>query len=79
MCESRGEDAIRCELSYMYMYHIYSADAAMQNKARVSINSLTTRDAETRFETQFANSVNLDEVAHDEPPYPDLHCLSSSL
>ena len=39
-CESRGEDAIRCELSYMYMYHIYSADPAMQNKARVGINSL---------------------------------------
>ena len=28
--------------------------------------------------TEFANSLDLDEVAHDEPPFPDLHCLSSS-
>ena len=28
---------------------------------------------------EFANSVDLDEVAHDEPPHLDLHCLHSSL
>ena len=28
---------------------------------------------------EFANSVDLDEVAHNEPPHQDLHCLSSSL
>ena len=28
---------------------------------------------------EFANSVDLDEVAHDEPPHVDLHCLPSSL
>ena len=28
---------------------------------------------------EFANSVHLDEVAHDEPPHLDLHCLPSSL
>ena len=29
---------------------------------------------------EFANSVDLDEVAHnDEPPHIDLHCLHSSL
>ena len=27
----------------------------------------------------FANSIDLDEVAHDEPPHIDLHCLPSSL
>ena len=27
----------------------------------------------------FANSVDLDEVAHDEPPHPDLPCLPSIL
>ena len=27
----------------------------------------------------FANSVDLDEVATHEPPHQDLHCLSSSL
>ena len=29
--------------------------------------------------TDFANSVDVDEVAHHEPPHPDLHCLPSSL
>ena len=28
---------------------------------------------------EFANSVDLDEVAHNEPPHQDLHCLPSSL
>ena len=28
---------------------------------------------------QFANSVDLDEVAHDEPPHLVLHCLPSCL
>ena len=26
---------------------------------------------------EFANSVDLDEVAHNEQPHQDLHCLSS--
>ena len=28
--------------------------------------------------TEFANSVNLDEVAHNEPPHLDLRCLPCS-
>ena len=28
---------------------------------------------------EFANSIDLDEVAHDEPPHLDLYCLPSSL
>ena len=28
---------------------------------------------------EFANSVDLDEVAQYEPPHLDIHCLSSSL
>ena len=28
---------------------------------------------------EFANSVDLDEVAHNEPSHLDLHCLPSSL
>ena len=28
---------------------------------------------------EFTNSVDPNQVAHDEPPYLDLHCLSSSL
>ena len=39
------------------------------------INSFSTRDEIA----EFANSVDLDEVAHNEPPYLDLHCLPSSL
>ena len=40
----------------------------------IRVNSLTT---ETKI-AQFANSADLDEVAHNEPPHPDLHCLPSS-
>ena len=39
-----------------------------------SINSVP----ETKI-ADFANSVDLDEVAHHEPPHQDLYCLSSSL
>ena len=28
---------------------------------------------------EFANSIDLDEVAHKEPSHQDLHCLPSSL
>ena len=28
---------------------------------------------------EFANSIDLDEVAHNEPPHLHLHCLPSSL
>ena len=28
---------------------------------------------------EFANSVDIDEVAHSEPPHLDLHCLPSTL
>ena len=27
--------------------------------------------------SEFANSIDLDEVAHNEPPHLDLHCLNS--
>ena len=37
----------------------------------------TKRTSETK-KAKFANSVNLDEVAHDEPPHQDLRCLLSS-
>ena len=28
---------------------------------------------------EFANSVDLDKIAHNEPPYLDLHCLPPGL
>ena len=40
--------------------------------------ALILQVAETKT-AEFANSVDLDEVAHDEPPHLDLHCLPSSL
>ena len=43
-------------------------------KTAVFINSSTTRDENSRF-----CSVDLDEVAHDEPLLLDLHCLPSIL
>ena len=39
------------------------------------VNSLSTRDKTA----EFASSVDLDEVAHNQPPHQDLHCLPSSL
>ena len=42
---------------------------------RICFDSLTTRDAKV---AEFANNVGLDEVAHDEPPHLDLHCLPRS-
>ena len=52
---------------YNYYFNIIGTGAA--------INSLSTRDAIA----EFANSVDLDEVAHHEPPQLDLYCLPSSL
>ena len=49
-----------------------SASAGLS--VRKKLNSLIS---ETKI-TEFANRVDLDEVAHHEPPHLDLHCLSSS-
>ena len=39
---------------------------------------ITPKLPETKI-AEFANSVDLDEVAHHEPPHLDVHCLPSSL
>ena len=44
-------------------------------RLNILVNSLTTREEIA----EFANSVDLDEVAHNEPPHLALHCLPSSL
>ena len=44
-------------------------------KLKWLFNSLST---ETKI-AEFANNVDLDEVAHNEPPHLDLHYLPSSL
>ena len=50
-----------------------SVVAMVQNGVLYSLNFLETKIAE------FANSVDLDEVAHNEPSHQDLHCLLSGL
>ena len=42
------------------------------------IHILTLQVPEMK-KAEFANSVDLDEVAHNEPPHLDLYCLPSSL
>ena len=42
------------------------------------ISPLTLSVPETTI-AEFENSIDLDEVAHNEPPHLDLHCLPSSL
>ena len=44
-----------------------------------SLQSFLTLQLPETHIAEFANSVDLDEVAHNEPPYLDLHCLPSSL
>ena len=44
-------------------------------RLRSKCNSLNPR---TKI-AEFPNSVDLDEVAHNEPPHLDLHCLPFSL
>ena len=39
---------------------------------------LTLKASEIKI-IEFANSVDPDEVAHNEPPHLDLHCLPSNL
>ena len=61
----------------------YSATANLkQNKISVAKDcgsySITLYLPVTKI-AEFANSVDLDEVAHNEPPHLDLHCLPSSL
>ena len=46
-----------------------------QSGALSSVNSCRS---ETKI-AEFENSLDLDEVAHDEPPHLDLHCLPFSL
>ena len=46
-----------------------------QTVIQPELNSLWTSDKIA----EFANSVDLNEVAHNEPPHLDLHCLPSSL
>ena len=47
----------------------------MERKEKKTFNSLSTRDKIA----EFANNIDLEEVAHNEPSHLELHCLPSSL
>ena len=52
-------------------YYYLMANKVYKYDESKHLNSLTSR--------QLSTSVDLDEVAHNEPPHLDIHCLSSSL
>ena len=60
-----------CDLQSLHTMSMYLFDSWLLGFLSLSLP--VTKIAE------FANSVNLDEVAHNEPPHLDLHCLPSSL
>ena len=43
---------------------------------QLTLAPLTLSEPETKT-AEFANSVDLDKVAHNEPPHLDIHCLYS--
>ena len=57
------------------LVHVVKTSSKAIPMASLIINSLVP---ETKL-AEFANSVDLDEVAHHEPPHLDLHCLRSGL
>ena len=48
------------------------------NSATFVLGALALKVPETKI-ADYANSADLDEVAHNEPPHLDLHCLTSNL
>ena len=64
--------------TYIESFRINTLAEKFASENTIRIVSLTPQVPETKI-AEFANSVDLDEVAHDEPPHLDLHCLTSSL
>ena len=62
------------QLFYFFLYLIFFFFFFFYDR----LDSLTIKVPETKT-AEFANSVVLDEVAHNEPPHLDLPCLPSSL
>ena len=58
---------------YVKRYFLNFIKAYALNRGLLTLSLPETKIAE------FANSVDLDEVAHGEPPHLELHCLPSSL
>ena len=56
-------------------YHIAWMKQFLKSYSHKLFGTLTTGDEKA----EFANSIDLDEVAHNKPPHLVLHCLPSSL
>ena len=73
-----------CLQRFLFKVHEYTGVILERDKpifcqiSSVSQQCFNSSTIETKI-AQFANSVDLDEVAHNEPPHLDLHCLPSSL
>ena len=64
-----------CNVHVVYYYeHFYVFEPSLRH----TVSFLTLYIPEMKI-AEFANSVDLDEVAHDEPIHLDLHCLPYSL
>ena len=57
---------------------IYLSNLVVKGGNDVSWPCINSQVPETKI-AEFANSVDLDEMGHDEPPHLDLHCFPSSL
>ena len=66
----------------MHKVGIIGSNNKIGNKTslHVTVSALYCRQICLTLSTraEFSNSVDLDEVAHNEPPHLDLHCLPSS-
>ena len=60
------------EVKFWYQWHDYTADSYyLKHDDPLTLPVMKI--------AEFANSIDLDEVAHNEPPNQDLHCLPSSV
>ena len=72
MYQENNQKSIRVIEQKLTMVISHSASCRQDNKGLYNTLSPTDKTAE------FENSVDLDEVAHHEPPHQDLHYLPSS-
>ena len=62
---------LHLEASELGLHCLHNTLKWVSDLKRVKVPNMKT--------VEFANSVDLDEVAHDQPPQLNLHCLSSTL
>ena len=77
-------DIFFTHLSFLFSFSLSLGDSPIWTEilSPRAVKPKTTNQPTFRYETkiaEFANGVDLDEVAHHEPPHLDLHCLPSCL